>query len=159
MKGSSIRMTPVWPLFVFVAFLTAGWTSEVLALDDEMTSQSLMGLYGITVMVPPITPDPDPDGLKRDQIQTEAELRIHKAGIKILTDTEMMKIRNFPYLSVNINAVKGKNSEIYNYNIKVELYKQDILNPEDVEETNEITFALLMPIKNWSYELTGSASR
>jgi hypothetical protein len=158
MKGSSIRAAAVWSLFVFLAFLVlAGWASEVLASDDETTSQSLMDLQGISVMVPPINPDAERDGLKREQILTEIELRLRKGGIKILTDKEIMKIRNFPYLNVTVNSVKDKKTGLYSYDIKVELYKQDILNPEDIGETNEIGFAQLIPIKTWSSELTGSA--
>ena len=152
MKGSFIRVAAVWPLFVFVAFLVlAGCASEVLALDDETTSQSLTGLKGISVMVPPITPDPEPDGLKRDQIQTYVEMKLRKAGVKLATDRELAK-HDFPYLSININAVKGKNSESYNYNISVELYKQVIQNPQDEIDTAMQTIS----IKIWSSGLTGT---
>src|ERR1700693_3477326 len=129
--GSSIRITAVWPLFVFVAFLAmAGWTSDVLALDDETTSSSLTGLQGIVVMVP-LIPDAERDGLKSDQIQTEVEMRLRKAGIKIMTESERLKIPDFPILKVNVNAVKDKNSELHSYEIKIELYKQFIQNAEE----------------------------
>jgi hypothetical protein len=153
MKGSSIRAAAVWPFFVFLAFLAlAGSATEVLALDDETAGQSITGLQGIAVMVLPINADAERDGLKREQIQTDVELRLRKAGIKSPTDREFAK-RDFPYLSVNINPVKGKNSEVYSYDIKVELYKQVIQNPQD-----EIDSAMqTMSVKIWSSELTGSA--
>ena len=156
--GSRIRIAAVCPLFAFVAFLAlTGWASEVLALDDETDTQSLTGLQGILVTILPINPDAERNGLKREQILIDVELRLRKAGIKILTDREISETRDFPYLQVNINAVKGKNSEPYSYDIKVELYKQDILNPEDVEEANgDMGFAMLFPIKIWSSGLTGS---
>src|SRR6267142_2489852 len=107
--GSSIRITAVWPLFVFVAFLAlAGWASEVLALDNETTGESLTGLQGIAVMILPLNPDAERDGLKSDQIQTDVEMKLRKAGINILTDREIMKSRNYPFLNVKVKAVKDK---------------------------------------------------
>jgi len=151
---SRIRIAAIWSLFVFVTYLTSTkGAGKVFASDGERTPRLLEGLRGITVMVLPISPDAERNGLKRDQIQTNIELKLRKAGIKILTERELEK-PGFPYLNVNLSVAKDKNPELYGYDIKVEMYKQEIQNPQDEIETAMQAIS----IKAWSSELTGSAS-
>jgi hypothetical protein len=150
--GSNIRIAAIGPLSIFVLVLVlAGWTSEVLALDDETTRFSLTGLRGIAVVVKDINPDAERDGLKRDQIKTDVELRLRETGIKVPTESERLAIPDFPLLTINVDVEKSKDLELYNYNIEVELYKQVISNPHD-----ETRFAEYDQIKTWSSGLTTS---
>jgi len=154
---STIRVATVWSVFIFIAPLVlAGWTSKVLASDNNETStESLTGLGGIALMVMPTNPDAERNGLKREQIHADIEPKLIKAGIKVLTEREIEK-PGFPYLNVEAYAIKDKKPDFYNYHIKVEMYKQNILNPEDAEEN--IGFAIYDADKIWSSELTGTVS-
>ena len=148
-----IRITAIWFLLVFVTCLAPmEEAGKVFASDGERTPPTLEGLQGIAVMVLPTNPDAERNGLKREQIQTDLELKLRKAGIKILTDRELEK-PGFPYLNVNVNVTKDKDPERNGYDIKVEMYKQAIQNPQDEIETAMQTLS----IKTWSSEQTGTA--
>src|SRR6185503_15631996 len=121
--------------------------------SEEAPSSSLEGLRGISVSVMPPNPEAESNGVKREEIQTSIGTKLGKAEIKILTGRELEK-PGFPYLSVLINATKNKNPELYDYNVKVELYKQEILNPQDEIETAMQTVSN----KAWSSEQTGTAT-
>jgi hypothetical protein len=154
MKGDRIRTIIVWSLFIFVVSpVLAGWTDKALASDNnETNTESLAGLQAISVMVLPPDPEVERNGLKREQIQTDVEAKLRKAGIKMLTDREM-KRPGFPYLSIMVNTTK-ENPELYRYNVKADMYRQEILNPQDEIETAFQTIS----IKIWSSEQTGTTS-
>jgi hypothetical protein len=151
--SSSIRMIGIWSLFVVVVYLTSMEEGgKVFASDGERPPLSLEGLQGISVMILPFKPDAERNGLENEQLQKDIELKLRKAGIKILTDRELEK-PGFPYLNIDVNVTKDKAPEVYSYNIKVELYKQEIQNPQD-----EIESAMQsVSVKTWSSELTGTA--
>jgi hypothetical protein len=153
---SIIRVATVWSFFVFIAPLVlTGWPSKVFASDNGETSgESLVGLQGIAVIALPTNPDAEQNGLKRELMQKDAETKLRKAGIKVLTDREMEK-RGFPYLNINVNVAKDKNPNLYSYDTKIEVYTQPIMNPEDADE--HIGFALYDTVKVWSSEQTGTA--
>ena len=157
MKGSRIRTSAVSFLFVLVVSLVmGGWVGTTPALGDDGTNgESLAGLQGISLAVLPPNPDAERNGLKREQIEKDVEAKLRKAGIKILTGREIEK-GGFPYLNINVNAEKDKKPDLYNYDVKVELYTQPMINPEDAEEN--IGFALYDTIKTWSSVSTGTTN-
>jgi len=114
----------------------------------------MMGLRGIEVVVKDITPDAERDGLKSDRIKTEVDLRLREAGIKVPTESEILKIPDFALLTINVDLEKNRTLEPYNYSIEINLYKHVILNPHD--ETGVVEYD---QIKVWSSGLTGSIPR
>jgi hypothetical protein len=64
-------------------------------------------------------PDAEKDGLTRDQIQTDVELHLRLAGIKVLTMEQRQATPGMPYLYVNLNTVK--NRETYSFSIEITL--------------------------------------
>jgi len=140
-------------LFIFIAFPFWMRGYDKAFASEEAPSSSLEGLKGISVSVMPPNPEAESNGVKREEIQTIIGTKLGKAEIKILTGRELEK-PGFPYLNVTINATKNKNSEIYDYNVNVELYKQEILNPQDEIETAMQTTS----IKTWSSEKNGTSS-
>ena len=126
--GSSIRTTAVWPLVIFLMFLAfAGSAGEVCASDDQLSRNSLRGLQGFDVAVEYHDPDAERDGLTKGQIQTDVELRLRKAGIKVLTSEESLKLpAGSPILYVDVHSVFMKGIiPIYIFSIDVEL-EQDV---------------------------------
>ncbi len=93
--------------------------SSVLAQTDSEV-ESLKGLKGVNVLVEVLNPDIEADGLSIDNIQTDVELKLRLAGIKVLTRQEMLKEPGSPYLYVNVNSHKIE-SGTYSFNIMVSL--------------------------------------
>jgi hypothetical protein len=155
MKGGTIRAT-VRFLIVFAAFIVwSGWATKSAALEGEIEGESISGVQAVAVLVMPMTPDAERYGLNREQIFTDIQQKLRKAEIRILTDREIEK-QGFPYLDANINVEKDKNPDLYRYDIKIELYTQYIINPDDAAEN--IRLALYNTVKSWSLGAKGTAS-
>ena len=148
-----IRPAALGFLFVFAAFLTLmEGAGNIFASDDETAPLSLAEIHGIEVMVLPIDPEAERNGLNKDQMQKSVELKLSKAGIKMLTGRELEK-PGFPYLNIDVKVTKEKAHDLYGYNIKAELYKQIIQNPQD-----EIESAFQsVSVNAWSSDRTGTA--
>ncbi|MGA9754851.1 MAG: hypothetical protein WBV23_06880 [Desulfobaccales bacterium] len=92
------------------------------ALTDEQ--KALVGLKGVHVLVENLKPEIERLGLIRDQIQTDVEMRLRKAGARVLTEKESQGTPGMPYLYVNVNAVTKPGSTFCAYSIKVQLKKK-----------------------------------
>ncbi len=68
--------------------------------------QSLTGLSGAFIGFQKYPAELEQDGLTSKQIATEVELRLRKAGIKILTADEVMKSPGSPVFEVDMRAIK-----------------------------------------------------
>lgn len=79
--------------------------------------QSLAGLSGVTVAFQSFPEKLEHDGLTMKQIGVEAELRLRKAGIKVLSLDEAMKSSGSPVLEIKIEAVKSE--ELYAVSIRI----------------------------------------
>lgn len=89
------------------------------ALTDQQ--RVLVGLKGVGVLVENIRPDAERLGLTRDQITTDVELRLRKAGIRVLSREERYKTPGMSYLYVNVNTAINLNALICAYSVSVEL--------------------------------------
>jgi hypothetical protein len=85
----------------FIFFLNTA--SYGLAQDDEDTRPTLRGFPGVYVVVEPLNPQIERDGLTTDQVQRDMELKLRTAGIKVLSKEEFQKTLGKPYLYVNVN--------------------------------------------------------
>ena len=79
---------------------------------------TLRGLPGLDVVVEGLTTEAEKDGLRGSDIQTEVELQLRLAGIRVLPKDAM------PYVYVNVNTVKGSDG-LYAYALRVEV-KQSV---------------------------------
>lgn len=86
--------------------------------------QSLTGLPGVAVAFSKYPEQLEADGLTSKQIAIEAELRLRKAGIKILTIDEALKSPGSPVFEIQFGAVK---SETGFYAISVRLRLNQIV--------------------------------
>ncbi len=59
------------------------------------------------VAVEGLDPDIEKDGLNKSSIQTDVELKLRIAGIKVLTEEEVKKEPGMPWLYVQVYSVKG----------------------------------------------------
>lgn len=67
--------------------------------------KALVGLKGVRVDVEDMDAQVERLGLTKDQIKTDVELKLRKAGIRVLTDNEVFATPGMPSLYVNINTL------------------------------------------------------
>ena len=96
------------------------------ALTDEQ--KALGGLKGLYVSVDDIQPEVKRLGITKDQIKTDVELRLRKAGVKVLTEKECTATPGSPFLYVNVNTNIVPTSAIFSYAISVGLKEAVMLN-------------------------------
>ncbi len=84
--------------------------------------RSLTGLKAVQVMVEDLHPDAERDGLHRTTIQTDVELKLRQAGIKVLTEAESLASPGMPYLYINVGTLPPETQRgLYAYSIAVRL--------------------------------------
>ncbi len=77
-------------------------------------------------MVESVASDAERDGLTRSQLQTDVEVRLRKAGIRVLTEGERQDMPGGPYLYVSVNTLKREDG-IYVVSIFVDLRQKVFL--------------------------------
>ena len=80
--------------------------------------ETLRGLPGVAVVIEPLHPTTERDGLTQSQLLAEVEQQLKDAGIHILTQEEWKTTPGAPYLYVNVAALK-KSYGLYAYAIEV----------------------------------------
>ena len=80
--------------------------------------ETLRGLPGVAVVIEPLHPTTERDGLTQHQLLTEVEQQLKNAGIRVLTQEKWRKTPGAPYLYVNVAALK-KSYGLYAYAIEV----------------------------------------
>jgi hypothetical protein len=83
--------------------------------------ETLRGLKGVRVLVVPLPPEVEADGLTATQVQTDTELRLRQAGIKVFGAEfyQVLPMREQAQLFVYINPVKSRELPLYALSIKV----------------------------------------
>jgi hypothetical protein len=101
----------------------------------------LRGLGAIGVLVEDVPSDLQQDGLTVDDLQTDVELRLRQAGIRVLTVTmrERLKIPVSPFLSVWIVSKKVSSGH-YAFSISVSLMQQVHLSRNPSIEMSAMTW-------------------
>lgn len=104
------------------------WTAVVLVVcaSTQLSGQAptdvvLQTVDGVGVVVEKVGPEATEDGLRREDIRRDVELRLRSADIPVLSVSERMSAPSQPYLYVNVQAMKVDDLEAYVYNIEVEL--------------------------------------
>jgi len=88
------------------------------------TSDVLIGLNGVSVMVEDLNKDATEAGLSTEDIKTQVELRLRTLGIRVLTEQELKQSLSLPILCVNVTALKHSGSDLYAISISVQLLER-----------------------------------
>ena len=99
-------------------------TSSVYGQTSESNIESLRGLKGVGVMVKDLISDIEKDGLRKENIQTDVELKLRLAGIKVLTQEEQFNEPGIPCLGVSVDSFIRDGSNIYAVNISIEFLQK-----------------------------------
>jgi hypothetical protein len=123
--------TPALLVLIAVMVAAAGTGRDVAAQElvdlraqfQELRRRSLRGLQGVEVVVEVMKPMAARYGLTDTQVQTDVELRLRQAGIRVLTPDESDPTPGSPSLYVNIHTVFGDGPAVglVGYSIDVEL--------------------------------------
>jgi hypothetical protein len=99
---------------VMVAISTCGF-----AFIKQGEEEVLRGLAAVTVKVERLRAEIEQDGLFASTIQSDVELKLRLAGIKVLSEEQCIENPDCPHLYVFVDAFK--HSEGYIYRIQVSL--------------------------------------
>jgi hypothetical protein len=131
-----------WLIVLLVIVLTLTLQSPVFAINGKSNRATLRGLSGVGVLVEQLAPEVEKEGLIKNQLQIEVELKLKMAGIKVLTKEECLKTPGEPYLYININVNTAKTeSDIYPYSIDVLLMQKVSLLRDPKQTTYAVTWS------------------
>ena len=127
----------------FLTFLSGIIALSVLALifwpvpshsyDNANSRESLRGLKGVYVSVEKIDRDVERDGLDSTGIAAEVEQRLRTAGINVLSKAQWRDATGSPYLYINANILKLKETAEYIYSLNVQ-FRQNIYTTREPAE-------------------------
>lgn len=98
--------------------------SSVYSWDDESTRETLQGFDSMLIMVGELEPEIEKAGLTVDQLQTDVELKLQIAGIKLLSATECHLEFGRPYLSVNVTVLNIEDVAGYVYLVNISFFQK-----------------------------------
>jgi hypothetical protein len=90
------------------------------ALVDEEQRQVLRGLERVHVVIKRLKPEIEIDGLYRSTLETDVELTLRMAGIKVLTEEESLQTSGVPDLCLRVNVLKCSSGYVYNIGLSLE---------------------------------------
>ena len=107
-----------------LAFLSAAVVSPVVGQgDEEYTRKTLAGLQDVYVVVEPIKDEVERDGLRRDQVSTDVELKLRQAAITVLSREQAPFPAGTAFLYVNVHAFKSPGVDLYAYSVEVQVHQ------------------------------------
>jgi hypothetical protein len=107
--------------------------------DSELSRQTLRGVEGVYVLLEDLKPEVERAGLAKQQLQTDVELRLRKAGIRVYTHEELLRAQGQPYLYINAGVLLHSDG-LVSYGITVEFRQRASLDLN----------AVSAPVTTWS---------
>ena len=97
----------IYVFLVFVLLVAVSAPFSCCQVPQKFQQDSLGGLIGVTVTVNPFEPSLDGTSLTQDLVQTDAELRLRKAGISVVDSKQFGKqFGNVAILFIGVNLMK-----------------------------------------------------
>ena len=121
---------------VFLTLFLMSLIGEAYGQGIPSEKESLKGIKALRVVVEDLKPEIENDGLLKRTIQTDVELKLRLAGIKVIDNSDLNEGNSFIY--VNANILKSSNNNFYTYNISVNL-KQDVF----LARNNKLCFGVI----------------
>lgn len=121
LKWNEAMKTPLMAVLV----LTVALACPVAAGEEPSAGAKLAGLSGVFVAVEEIRADAERDGLFRSTLQTDVELKLRQAGVRVLTEAEASATPGRPWLYLTVATYRGREN-IYAYSIRLALLERAI---------------------------------
>ena len=126
-----------------------GVSGSGFAIDSDLTRRTLSGVEGVNVVVEELQPNiqrfAEKVGLQKEQIRTDVETLLRRAGIVVLNYDQWLVTPGRPFLYIAINTHEHE-KYWYAYDIKVELRQNIVLEANTQMRTMAPT---------WSINMTG----
>ena len=103
-----ISMVGTLTLLMAFAFPIVAF-SQITVGDKDV----LRGLEQVSVVVERLKPEIERDGLYSSTIQSDAEMKLKMAGMKILETDDSLQSEEIPCLTIQVNALKYSDGYIY----------------------------------------------
>jgi hypothetical protein len=84
---------------ILVTFVSSSWAS-----DTTLSRGTLKGITAVSVLVEELDEAAKKWGLSQEDIQTDVELKLRQAGLRVVTFEEQLKLPGMPSLYVSIIA-------------------------------------------------------
>jgi hypothetical protein len=136
-------------LSTLMASLLLTAVSPSRASDTVQDRETLRGLLGVEVLVEDLDDETKRAGFDVNTIQTDVELKLRLAGVKVLTKEESIKTPGSPYLYVNLNFIPANGFSVYQ--IEVDLKQSVLLDRDNAVRSYGAT--------TWSTSILGMAPR
>jgi hypothetical protein len=124
---------------IIIAACMFALCSSIKAQQDR--KKTLQGLPGVAVVVEHLNKDVESNGITIRQIQTDVELRLRKAGIKVFSIKELESEVRYPALYVRVSGLTS-HLGICAYSIDVNLMQAIYLINENRDSTLATTWDL-----------------
>lgn len=119
---------------------TAVSVSLALAQDEAQTRATLKGLKGVHIYVEELKPEIEAEGLKRSEIQEDAERELSEGGVPVLSQENLAE--GAPYLYVYLHVFKlPTQTRRYLFYIPVELNQQVLLERDPKIRSAAVTWS------------------
>jgi hypothetical protein len=121
------------------AFLNVAAPKVAAQLDDSTNKESLRGLKGIVVTVNDVSTEVEHDGLTKSKLQTDIELKLRQAGIRVLSfqEWEHAKDQTIGWLDLYVGALRSDTRSFYACSVRLKLMQSVSL----VRDSSKLTFA------------------
>ena len=86
-------------------FLLALMLTPTANAQTDHRAQTLKGIQGMQVVVEDFAPPVVEAGMTSEKLQTDVELKLRLAGIKVLTESEMLNTPGYPTLYVVVTVL------------------------------------------------------
>jgi hypothetical protein len=110
-----MRLTVLILLSLTLCWPTVGSTFTADKRD------TLRGLREISVLIEYLPDDVEREGLSREHLQRDIEVRLRQAGLRVLTISEIAKSPGAPYLYVAVYPITGPSVDLDAYAIGLTL--------------------------------------
>jgi len=114
-------------LFVLVIFFVVKFdmtTQMKIGVTNLIYGDEMRGMKGLRVVVEPLIPELEKDGLRREEVLKELAAKVESAGIKILSEEEWRRTTGKPVLNATIQAAKLEKQN-YQYTVAIEVTKSE----------------------------------
>lgn len=108
------------PLMLVILYIA---TASIATAQRSLGRETLRGLRGVKVSIDNFVPEAEKEGLSKSQLQVDVELRLRKAGIRVLTEEEWLKTPGMPALYVLVTTHENKIG-VHAFSIRVKLRQE-----------------------------------
>jgi len=132
-----------WTFGLLLSFCSLLTSQSTAQLDDSTNTESLRGLKAVVVTVKGISPEAERDGVTKDKLRTDVELKLRQAGIRVVAFEEWKKTKEdgIGWLDLTVGALKNDSGTFYACDILLKLMQPVLLQRDPLKKTFATTWS------------------